>query len=253
MPTSSVDPTPTVFSVIVPFYNESPTLRPAVERLLKTQIPLLLQLVLVDDGSTDGSFETVEDLTHDERVIVVRKARNEGKGSAVRAGIAAADGDLMGILDADLEYDPADFVPLVETIAGGGASVAYGTRPFGAHAAFSFWYEVGAKFTSLWASLLFNSWVSDIHTCLKVAPLDVWRALELRCDGFDVDAEATAKFLKAGHRIYEVPSSYRARSRAEGKKLVWTDGLQILWTLTRVRFSRSGGSPHSVGRESTGR
>lgn len=228
------------FSVIVPFYNESKTLRPALERLLKTEIPLPLQLVLVDDGSTDDGFQTVEDLTYDERVVVVRKPRNEGKGSAVRAGLEVADGHLVGILDADLEYDPIDFVPLIEVIAGGGASVAYGTRPFGAHAAFSFWYEVGARATSLWASMLFNTWLTDIHTCLKVARAEVWRSLDLRCDGFDGDAEATAKFLKAGHRIHEVPSSYQARGRAEGKKLVWTDGLRTLWILTRVRFSRSG-------------
>ena len=220
----------------MPFYNESRTLRPALERLLKTPIPLPLQVVLVDDGSTDDSIQSIEDLIENERIDLVRKTRNEGKGSAIRAGLDVADGHLVGILDADLEYDPADFIPLIKVIGDGNASVAYGTRLFAQHAAFSFWFVVGAKITSLWTSLLFNTWLSDMHTCLKVAPLETWRSLDLRCDGFDGDAEATAKFLKAGHRIYQVPSSYNARSRAEGKKLIWTDGLRTLWIVTRVRF-----------------
>jgi glycosyltransferase involved in cell wall biosynthesis len=226
------------FSVVMPFHNEMATLRPALERLLKADLPVRLQVVLVDDGSTDGSVESVEDLLSDERLTMIQNSRRSGKGNAVRTGLAAADGYLVGILDADLEYDPADFSKLVASVSEGDATVAYGNRPLGRHSTYSFWYMVGGRLTSLWASILFNRWVADIHTCLKVAPLELWRSFDLRCDGFDLDSEVTARFLKAGHRIYEVPISYHARSRTEGKKLRWTDGVKSLWVLTRIRFGR---------------
>lgn len=221
----------------MPFYNEAATLRAALERLLKTDLPIPFEAVLVDDGSTDGGLDTVVELIEDERVKVVRKARNEGKGSALRAGLEVAEGSLVGVLDADLEYDPSDLRRLVQVILAGDATVVFGTRAFGPHAAASFWFVLGNKVTTLWASLLFNTWLSDIHTCLKIAPRPLWCSLGLRCDGFDVDPEATARFLKAGQAIYEVPISYRARKRLDGKKLRWTDGLRTIATLTRVRFS----------------
>lgn len=222
----------------MPFYNEAATLRPALERLLKTDLPVRVQVILVDDGSTDGSLGTVDDLASDDRIIVIRKDRNEGKGSAVRAGLGVAGGHVASVLDADLEYDPADFEPLLRVILDGDATVAFGTRLFGGHTVFSFWYVIGNKVTSLWASFLFDTWLSDIYTCFKVAPLEVWRSLGLRCNGFALEAEATGKFLRRGHRIYEIPISYRARDRAAGKKLRWTDGFGALWTLLRVRLSR---------------
>lgn len=221
----------------MPFFNEAATLRAAVERLLKTDLPIPFEAVLVDDGSTDGGLDTIVDLIGNERVKVVRKARNEGKGSALRAGLEVAECSLVGVLDADLEYDPDDLRSLVQVILEDEATVVFGTRPFGPHTAASFWFVLGNKVTTLWASLLFNTWLSDIHTCLKVAPRHVWHSLGLRADGFDVDPEATARFLKAGHAIYEVPISYRARKRLDGKKLRWTDGLRTIFTLTRVRFS----------------
>ncbi len=225
-------------SIVMPFFNEAKTLRPALERLLKTDLPVRLQVVLVDDGSTDESLRTIDDLLGDERIVTVVKNRNEGKGSAVRAGLSAADSHLAGVLDADLEYDPADLKALLAVLLEGDATVAYGARTFGPGSTFSFWYVIGNKVTSAWASLLFNRSVSDIHTCLKMAPLEVWRSLDLSCDGFELDSEATARFLKAGHRIYQVPISYVARARAEGKKLYWIDGFKSLWILTRVRLSR---------------
>jgi glycosyltransferase involved in cell wall biosynthesis len=225
-------------SVVMPFYNEARTLRPALERLLKTDLPVRLQVVLVDDGSTDDSVRTIEDLLSDDRILLVTHTNNSGKGRAVRSGLAEADSYLAGVLDADMEYDPDDLKRLLAVILEGDATVAYGTRSFGPGSIFSFWYVLGNKVTSFWASLLFNTWLTDIHTCLKVAPLEVWHALELRCDGFDLDSEATARFRRAGHRIYEVPVSYTARGRAEGKKLHWIDGIKSLWILTRVRLSR---------------
>lgn len=225
-------------SVVMPFYNEAMTLRPALERLLKTPLPVRLQVVLVDDGSTDESLATVEDLLSDERIRFVGQAENRGKGAAVRAGLAAADGSWAAVLDADLEYDPTDLLALLAVTMEGSATVAYGSRSFGPGSTFSFWYVMGNKLTSFWASILFNTWLSDIHTCLKLAPLEVWRSLNLGCTGFDLDSEATARFLKAGHRIYQIPVSYTARGRAEGKKVHWVDGIRSLWVLSSVRFSR---------------
>lgn len=227
-----------LLSVIMPAYNEAETLRPALERLLKTELPVELEVVVVDDGSTDGSVAAVSDLASD-RVVFVTHEENRGKGAAVRTGLERATGDLATILDADLEYDPGDYPALLEPILEGEAEVVYGTRSFGSHTAYSFWYVLGNKALAFWASFLYNSWLSDIETCYKVAPLDVWRALDIRSRGFGIEAEVTGKFLRRGFRIFEVPISYKARGREEGKKLQWTDGVMALWILLRIRFAGS--------------
>lgn len=231
-------PAARVFSVIMPFHNEARTLRTALERLLAVDLPLELEVVLVDDGSYDSGYLTIEDLVDGEGVRLLRKERG-GKGSAVRAGFDHARGDIAGVLDADLEYDPEDFRALLAPILSGEAEVAYGTRTLGGGRTFSPIYVLGNRVTSWFAGRLFGEKVSDIHTCLKVAPLELWRSLGLTKNGFDLDPEATARFLKGGHHIAEVPGSYEARSRAEGKKLYWTDGLRTVAVLTKVRFERS--------------
>jgi glycosyltransferase involved in cell wall biosynthesis len=223
----------------MPVYNEMATLRLAVERMLKTELPLDFELVIVDDGSTDNSRDAVADLIDSNQVRFVSHDRNRGKGAAVRTGIAEARGELLTILDADMEYDPADYTALLSPILEGEAEVVYGTRSFGAHTAFSFWYVLGNRLVSFWASFLYNTWLTDIETCFKLAPISIWRSLGLRGKGFDIEAEATGKFLRTGHLIYEVPISYKARSREAGKKLNWTDGVAALWTLLRVRLSSS--------------
>jgi glycosyltransferase involved in cell wall biosynthesis len=225
---------PQQLTLVMPVFNERATLRPAVERLLKTQLALPVELVVVDDGSEDGSLDTVTDLAGD-RVRLIRRARNGGKGAAIRTGIEAARGDLLGILDADLEYDPLDYSRLLRPILDEEAEVVYGTRAFGAHTAFSFWYVIGNKLVNLWASFLYNSWLSDVYTCFKLAPTSLWRSLDLQASGFGIEAEATAKFLAQRHQIYEVPISYRARGRVEGKKIRAADGLKALWILLRLR------------------
>ncbi|HEX2240745.1 MAG TPA: glycosyltransferase family 2 protein [Actinomycetota bacterium] len=229
---------PDTLSVVVPVFNEAERLRESLDRLLKVELPLQLEILVVDDGSTDGSASTISDLVDEGRVKLISHERNRGKSHAVRTGIGAATGDLLTIFDADLEYDPEDYVELLEPILNGRAEVVYGTRSFGSHTAFSFWYVIGNRFLSFWASFLFNTWLSDIETCFKLAPLEEWRAVDLRTEGFGIEAEVTAKLLRRGHRIYEVPISYQARSRAEGKKLNWTDGIQALWILLRVRLFR---------------
>jgi glycosyltransferase involved in cell wall biosynthesis len=220
----------------MPVYNEAPTLRIAIARLLKTQLPIPIEVIAVDDGSTDGSLDTVADLVSSGQINVVRHRRNLGKGAAVRTGIAAAHGDLLAILDSDVEYDPADYNQLLAPILAGQARVAYGTRHFRAHTVYSFWHVVGNYVITLWARLLFNSWISDVETCMKLAETELWRQAKLTSNGFAIEPEITAKFLRVREPIYEAPVSYRARSRDEGKKLSYRDGVVALWVLTRVRL-----------------
>lgn len=223
-----------LITVVVPVYNEAATIRTSIESLLKAQLPLPVEILIIDDGSTDGSLQQISDLNNDS-IRVHRHQRNLGKGAAVRTGIANARGDLLTIYDADLEYDAADFASLLQPILDGSARVTFGTRSFGAHTSYSFWYVVGNRLVTFVANFLFNSWLSDIETCFKASETSVWRELRLTSSDFGIEAEATGKFLKAGHRVYEVPISYTARTREEGKKLTWTDGVKALWILFLVR------------------
>jgi dolichol-phosphate hexosyltransferase len=222
-------------SVLIPVYNEARTL----ERLLDAveERPEVSELVIVDDGSTDGTSEILGNRDFKVRAQVIRHDRNRGKGAALRTAIAAASGDVALVQDADLEYDPAEFPLLLAPIERGRAEVVYGSRSFAAHSAYSFWFVIGNKLVTLWTNVLFNSYLSDMETCYKLMPLSVWRSLDLQSDGFDIEPEITAKLLKSGHRIYEVPISYAARGRVEGKKLTWRDGVMALWTLSRIRIA----------------
>ena len=229
--------TPQSMTIVMPVYNEAATLRVAVERLLAVDLPVERDIVIVDDGSTDGCMATITDLIEgDPTVRTFRQEPNQGKGAALRRGFDEANGDLLTILDADLEYDPEDFVDLLQPILHEDARVVYGTRSFGSNAAYSFWYVMGNKLVAFWASLVFNAWLSDVETCLKVAPTSLWREIHPRSSGFGIEAEVTGGFLRRGERIYEVPISYKARSREEGKKITWVDGVEALWILLRVRL-----------------
>lgn len=223
-------------TVVMPCYNERATLRTALDRLLAVEMPLPTEVLVVDDGSTDGCIDTIKDMVEDGRVRLVQQERNQGKGAALQRGFAEADGDLLTILDADLEYDPSDFPELVRLILNGETRVVYGARTYGGHAAYSFWFVLGNKFLAMWASMLFDAWLTDIETCLKVAPTELWRQVNITSSGFGIEAEVTGKLLKMGERIFEHPISYRARGREEGKKIQWTDGLEALWILARIRF-----------------
>jgi len=222
-------------SVLIPVYNEERTL----ERLLDAveERPEVSELVIVDDGSTDRTPEILSGREFTIPVQVIRHERNRGKGAALRTAISAAKGEVALVQDADLEYDPAEFPLLLAPIERGRAEVVYGSRSFAAHSAYSFWFVIGNKLVTLWTNVLFNSYLSDMETCYKLMPLSVWRSLDLRSDGFDIEPEITAKLLKSGHRIYEVPISYAARGRVEGKKLTWRDGVAALWTLARIRIA----------------
>lgn len=223
-------------SVLMPVYNEHATLAAAVKSVLGVNYPCEMELVIVDDGSVDQTPQVLADL-QDERIVSLRHARNRGKGAAVRTAAEAATGDYMIICDADLEYAPEEIPRLLEPVLRGDAQVVYGTRTFGSRTAFSFWFVMGNKAVTMFANVLFNTWISDLETCFKLMPLALYRELDIRSAGFGTEAEVTGKLLKRGQLPYEVPISYKARRREEGKKLTWRDGVEALWILAKVRLS----------------
>jgi glycosyltransferase involved in cell wall biosynthesis len=221
-------------SILMPVYNEQERLSEALKQALAVEYPCEVELVVVDDGSFDGTA-AILDSWNDDRLRVIRHERNKGKGAAIRTAVDAADGDYMVILDADLEYDPKDIPRLLEPVLEGKAKVVYGNRSFGGHAAFSFWYVMGNKGVTLFANVLFNSYIGDLETCYKLMPLDVYRGLAVKSRGFGMEAEVTGKLLRRKMRPYEVPISYHARTREEGKKITAIDGLEALLILLRER------------------
>jgi glycosyltransferase involved in cell wall biosynthesis len=227
-------------SVLMPVFNEAATLESAISRVLDVTYPCPMELVVVDDGSTDGSGKMLATVC-DARLVARRHERNQGKGAAVRTASEAASGDYVIICDADLEYEAADIPSLLWPVLKGEAAVVYGTRSFGSHTAYSFWYVIGNKAVTTAANVLFNSWISDLETCFKLLPLSLFRELDIRAAGFGMEAEITGKLLARGIRPFEVPIGYRARGRSEGKKLTWRDGVEALWILGRTRYrARSG-------------
>jgi glycosyltransferase involved in cell wall biosynthesis len=224
----------------MPVYNEAPFIANAVKQALDVAYPCEIELVVVDDGSRDGTAQILEAID-DPRVSLHVHPRNRGKGAAIQTAAAKATGDSMVILDADLEYDPQDIPRLLEPVLDGRASVVYGSRSFGSHSAYSFWYVMGNKGVTTAANMIFNSYISDLETCFKLMPLDLFRSLEIRSAGFGMEAEITGKLLRRRIRPYEVPISYRARSRDEGKKITWKDGVEALWILVRERARRTKG------------
>jgi glycosyltransferase involved in cell wall biosynthesis len=226
-------------SLVMPVYNEAATLPTVLQRLGDVRLSVPWELIVVDDGSTDGSADAIDRgwLKDADRVRVVRARRNRGKGAALRHGFALAEGDVLGVQDADLEYDPADIPKVLAPILAGDADVAFGSRQFGSHASYSFWYVVGNRALSLCASALFDRYVTDAYTGSKFFTRDCYRRLRLTADGFDIEAELTAGLLKTGARLFEVPITYRARSREEGKKIRPRDGVRGLGRMLRVRLA----------------
>lgn len=221
-------------SVLIPVYNEAATLNAALKRVLDVDYPCDVEVVVVNDGSADGTAAILDALA-DPRVTVVHHPVNRGKGAAIRTAAESASGDYMIICDADLEYAPEEIPSLLAPVLAGDAKVVYGTRTFGSHTAYSFWYVLGNKGVTLFANVLYDCWISDLETCFKLMPLPLYRELDVRSAGFGMEAEVTGKLLVRGYRPYEVPISYKARSREEGKKLTWKDGVEALWILTRER------------------
>ncbi len=222
----------------MPVFNEVRTLPAAVKDVLDVEYPCDVELVIVDDGSTDGTRELYDAVAGDERVRVHLAAMNRGKGAAIRTAAELATGDYVIICDADLEYAPAEIPRLLAPVLDGDATVVYGTRTFGSHNAYSYLYVLGNRGVTTAANVLFNSYISDLETCFKLLPRQLYIDLDIRSAGFGMEAEITGKLLRRGYRPYEVPISYRARSRDDGKKLTWRDGVEALWILTRERVRR---------------
>jgi glycosyltransferase involved in cell wall biosynthesis len=220
----------------MPVYDEAATVAAAVKRVLDVDYPCEVELVVVDDGSTDGTRDVLAGLA-DPRLTVHHHPRNAGKGAAVRTAARLATGDHLVVCDADLEYAPEQLPDLIRPVLDGDATVVYGTRSFGSHTAYSFWYVMGNKAVTFAANLLYDCWISDLETCFKLLPARLYRELDVRADGFGMEAELTAKLLRRGVRPYEVPIRYQARSREAGKKLTWRDGVEALWILARVRVT----------------
>lgn len=223
-------------SVLMPVYNERTTLHLAVKQVLGVDYPCEMELVIVDDGSTDGTRELYPSLANEQAVRVHLHATNQGKGAAIRTAAGLATGDYVIMCDADLEYLPSEIPALLRPVLAGEATVVYGTRTFGSHNAYSFLYVLGNKGVTTAANVLFNCYLSDLETCFKLMPTSLYRDLDIRSDGFGMEAEITGKLLRRGLRPYEVPITYRARSREAGKKLTWRDGVAALWILGRERL-----------------
>jgi len=228
---------PSTLTILMPVFNELATVESAIADALESELPVeSRQLVLVDDGSTDGTRELLTSREWGENVTVLMHEKNQGKGAALRTGLQAATGEFSAVLDADLEYEAASLVDVLGPLLDGRANVVFGTRAWTSHSAFSFWYVVGNKAVTLATNVLYNSWISDVMTCHKAMRTELFRSLKLRERGFAIEPEIAARVLRSGERIYEVPVSYQARSREEGKKLTSLDGLRVLRTLLRCRL-----------------
>jgi hypothetical protein len=226
---------PVKLSVLMPVYNESRTVELAAKRLLDVSMPCDVELVVVDDGSGDGTAEKIRALD-DPRVVTAFHPANRGKGAAVRTAAESATGDFMLIYDADLEYPPEQIPKLLEPVLAGETEVVYGTRVFGGTSAYTYWYVLGNRAVTTAANVLFNAYITDLSTCFKLLPLPLYRSLGMRENGFGADPELTAKLLKRGIRPFEIPITYRSRTRAEGKKITWRHGFEALGVLARVRL-----------------
>jgi dolichol-phosphate hexosyltransferase len=231
-------PAPTL-SILMPVFNEAPTVEHAIQVTLDTQLPASFELIIVDDGSTDGTRQILEHADLPDRVTYLCHPHNQGKGAAVRTALAAARGEYSAILDADLEYDPADLAHLLKPLLTHRANVVLGVRAFDGYTSHSFVYVLGNKGVTLLANILFNVYIRDLMTCHKMMRTDLFRSLPLREPGFAIEAEIVARVLQRGERIYETPVSYHARPTEDGKKLTWIDGLRVARTLVRCRLSRS--------------
>ncbi len=231
-PTPIVDP---LLSVVMPVFNEQATVEEMITRVLA--VPLRIELVVVDDASTDGSGEILRRSSKERGFTLLAQPRNQGKGAAVRRGIDAVTGQIVVIQDADLEYSPEEYPDLIDLIVKGRADAVFGSRFIGRHRCFLFTHYLANKFLNLVTNVLYNTTMTDMETCFKAVRADLMKSLDLRSDRFGIEPEITAKLFKRGARVYEVPITYEGRNIDEGKKISWRDGFPALWTLIKYRFT----------------
>lgn len=224
-----------LLSVIVPVFNERSTVAEIIRRIRAVRLPVDVEVIVVDDGSTDGSDKVLA-AVGDSTVRVLHHAHNEGKGAAVRTGLEVIRGDLVLIQDADLEYDPADWSRLLDPILRGKALVVYGSRFTGERKNMLPLHWIGNRLLSLITNILYSSTLSDMETCYKLFDRRVLEGITIESDRFEFEPEITAKVMRRGHRIYEVPISYAGREVSEGKKITWRDGFGSIKALVKYRF-----------------
>jgi glycosyltransferase involved in cell wall biosynthesis len=226
-----------LLSVVVPVFNERNTVAEIIRRMRSVELPMRVEFVVVDDGSSDGSDKVLAALA-DSTVRVIHHPQNRGKGAAVRTGLEAAKGDLVLIQDADLEYDPDDWPSLLAPVLKGKARVVYGSRFTGERKNMLPSHWIGNRLLTLVTNLLYRSTLSDMETCYKLFDRRVLEGVTIESDRFEFEPEITAKVLLQGERIYEVPISYAGREMTEGKKITWRDGFGAMFTLVRFRIRR---------------
>ena len=222
-------------SVIIPVYNERKTILEVIRRVLEQ--PFEKELIVVDDCSKDGTRELLKETSWPANVHVLYHERNMGKGAGIRTAIAAASKNIIIIQDADLEYNPSDFTVVLKPILDGVADVVYGSRFLGIHRSFMLHHYIGNKLLTLMTNLLYNNMLTDMETGYKAFRAEVLKGVKIRSNRFDFEPEITAKVLKRGYRIYEVPIYYAGRDYAEGKKITWRDAFAAIWALIRFRFT----------------
>jgi glycosyltransferase involved in cell wall biosynthesis len=225
-----------LLSVVMPAYNEQDTIEEMIRRVLA--VPIRTELIVVDDGSKDQTREILARLAKELPIKVILQPQNGGKGSALRRGFAEVTGDLVIIQDADLEYSPEEFPELIELIVQGRADVVYGSRFLGRHRVFMFSHYVGNVIVTFFTNVLYNTMLTDMETCYKVMTSEIAKSLDLESNRFDIEPEITAKLLRAGHSILELPIRFEPRSRAQGKKIGWKDGVRAIQVLLKYRFSK---------------
>jgi glycosyltransferase involved in cell wall biosynthesis len=224
-----------LLSVVMPVFNEKHTIEEIIGRVLA--VPLRIELIVVDDCSTDGTRQMLIELQKQHAFKLVLQARNGGKGAALRAGFGNVTGDMVVIQDADLEYSPEELPMLTSLVVDGRADVVYGSRFLGTHRVFLFTHYLGNMALTLLTNVLYNTMLTDMETCYKVMRREVLASMSLQSNGFGIEPEMTAKIFKRKYRVYEVPISYDGRTYEEGKKIGWKDGVVALWVLLRYRFA----------------
>jgi len=227
-----------ILSVVIPVYNEKATILKIIEKVCA--LDFVREILVVDDGSTDGTRELLKQTPLDERVRLFFHERNQGKGAALRKGFAHVSAEVVAVQDADLEYDPNEFIEMLKPIREEVADVVYGSRLSGGkpQRVHLFWHRVGNGFLTFMTDLLYNTTLSDMETCYKMFRKEVLDTIRIQSDDFSVEPELTAKICKDKRwRIYELPISYYGRSYAEGKKISWRHGFSALWTLLKYRFT----------------